>query len=115
MMAPQSLSIQNPAFSALYATASVRNALTGREGRQTVWVYVNDQNGQPVAGARVTLIAHFGSGKETIPIGPTDKDGHTETDFTLLNVTPGQLVILKAEVSSSGQNAEARTFFLAWW
>jgi len=104
-----------PAVSALYATASVRNAFTGREGDQTVWVYVNDQSGQPVEGAEVTLVALFLPGGFAISIEATDEQGHTEKDFVLPNLTPGQLVILEAQVRYGGLMTRARTFFLAWW
>ncbi len=110
-----SSSVPTPVVSALHATASVRNAFTGQEDEQTVWVYVNDQSGQPVEGAAVTLTALLVPGGFSIPISPTDKMGHTETNFALPNLAPGRLVILEARVHYGGLTTKARAFFLVWW
>jgi len=121
MKDPQHLTIRPPSsmpthvVSALHATASVRNAFTGQKDEQTVWVYVNDQNGQPVEGAEVTLTAILVPGGFAVPIGPTDRMGHTETDFSLADLTPGQLVILEARVRYGELTTKARAFFLVWW
>jgi len=110
-----SSSVPTPVVSALHATASVRNAFSGQKDEQTVWVYVNDQSGQPVEGAEVTLTALMFPGGFPISIDPTDKMGHTETDFKLADLTPGQLVILEARVRYGQLTTKARTFFLVWW
>jgi len=102
-------------ISALRANASVRNAFTSADDEQTVWVYVYDQHGEPVQGANVTLVASFFPDRSVIPMPPTDALGHTQIDFPLEDLTPGQLVIVEAQVSYQGLTARARAFFFSWW
>jgi hypothetical protein len=99
---------------ALRATASVRDAFTGREGDQTVWVYVTDQTEKPVVGAQVRLVgAVLPDGALQMP--PTDKQGHTVATFEFVNLTPGQLVIFDARVTYLGAGTQTRAFFFPWW
>lgn len=112
--APDSV-VQPPTVSGLHATASVRDAFAGQADDQTVWVYVNDQNGQPVEGAEVTLVALFFPGGRSIPMDATDRLGHTETTFQISDLTPGQFVILEAQVLYGNLTTRARAFFLVWW
>jgi hypothetical protein len=102
-------------ISALRADASVRHAFTSPDDQQTVWVYVYDQHGGPLQGADVTLIASFFPDRSVIPMTPTDEMGHTQIDFPLEALTPGQLVIVEAQVSYQGLTTRARAFFFAWW
>jgi hypothetical protein len=103
------------AITSLHAAASVRDAFTGSGGYQTVWVYVYDQNGEPVAGAQVTLIAHYMSGDRTFSMAPTDDVGHTQTTFEIGNPMRGQLIVIDAEVKYNGLEAQAQTSFFPWW
>jgi hypothetical protein len=98
---------------ALQATASVRDASASREDQQTVWVYVNDQNGMPVEGAHVTLVLPDSSAAR-IPMPPTDELGHTQVAFGLEGVSAGKMVIVEAWVHYQGIETRAKTFFLAW-
>lgn len=106
---------QGTSVTSLYATASVRDAFTGRGGYQTVWVYVYDQNGEPVQGAEVALTVHYLSGDRPFSMPPTDEAGHTQTTFDLGNPTRGKLVIIDAEIMFQGQRTQAQTSFFPWW
>ena len=105
-------------ITALQATASVRNAFTSRGDRQTVWVYVYDQNDEPVEGAAVQLVIHYSTGDRVIEardIPLTDKKGHTQKTFDLGEPTPGQLVVIDANVTYNGVPTQAQTSFFPWW
>jgi hypothetical protein len=102
-------------ITSLHATASVRDAFTGRGGYQTVWVYVYDQNGEPVQGAQVTLEIHYLSGPRNLDMAPTDEAGHSQETFELGSPTSGQLVIIDARVSYQGLTTQAQTSFFPWW
>ena len=98
----------------LRATASVRNAYLGPAGEQTVWVFVTDQNGAPVQGAKVTLVSPTLPGAVHLTLMPTDELGHTQVTFPLAELTAGKLVILEAQVSLQDAAAAARTYFRVW-
>ncbi len=110
-----------PSVTSLHATASVRDAFTGRGGYQTVWVYVYDQSGEPVQGAEVQLYVRYLSGdrifdKNTDPrIPPTDKAGHTQITFELGRPQSGRLVLIDAYVNYQGVETKAQTSFFPWW
>jgi hypothetical protein len=104
-----------PTVTALQATASVSDAFTGRGGYQTVWVYVYDQNGEPVAGAEVTLVAHYLPNDRTFSMPVTDQAGHTQITFELNNPTSGRLVVLDATIQFQGLTTRAQTSFFPWW
>jgi hypothetical protein len=99
----------------LHASASVRDAFTGRGGYQMVWVYVYNQNGEPVAGAEVTLVVHYVSGDRTFSMPLTDDAGHTQITFDLDNPTPGRLVIIDATAAYQGLMTQTQTSFFPWW
>jgi hypothetical protein len=102
------------AITSLSATASVRDAFSARVGDQTVWVYVTDQTGEPVAGARVNLGGQVFPGG-MLPMPPTDEHGHTEKSFDFGGLDRGQLVVLSAHVSHQNLTALAQAFFYAWY
>ena len=104
-----------PEVTLLYATASVRDAFTGRGGYQTVWVYVYDQYGKPVQEAEVTLAIRYSSGDRYLPMPATDEAGHTQTTFELGNPPRGQLVIVDATVLYQLLTTQAQTSFYPWW
>jgi hypothetical protein len=108
-------SVQTPDVTALYATAAVGDAFTGRESKQTVWVYVTDQLNRPVEGAKVELfgLSLLGGFRKDMPF--TDALGHTENEISLKNLTPGRMIILQAHVQYQGLTTQAQTFFMAWW
>lgn len=99
----------------LRASISVRDAFTGPNVDQTVWVYVNDQKGEPITAAEVTLIAPFLPGVSAIPMPPTDEQGHTEVNLKWSGLEAGQSVVLEAQISYQGLTTRARASFMAWW
>jgi hypothetical protein len=99
----------------LRASVSVRNAFTGPDVDQTVWVFVTDQKGGSLAGATVTLLAPFLPGVSAIPMPPTDDKGHTEVNLKWSGLAAGQNVVLEAQVFYQGLTTQARAFFMAWW
>ncbi len=105
-------------ITALQVAASVRNAFTSRGDRQTVWVYVYDQNDEPVEGAAVQLVIHYSTGDRVIEardIPLTDEKGHTQKTFDLGEPAPGRLVVIDANVTYNDLTTQAQTSFFPWW
>jgi len=99
----------------LNISASVRYAITGREGIQTVFVYVNDQQQQPVQDAAVKMLVHYQSGDQPYEFKPTNASGFTRCGFDLSPSLPGQKVVVDVTVTYGGLTATTQTFFLPWW
>ncbi len=99
----------------LSISASVRYAITGRQGVQTVFVYVNDQQQQPLQGAAVRMVVHYQSGDQAYEFKPTNTSGFTRRSFDLSPSLPGQKVVIDVTVTHGNLTATTQTFFLPWW
>lgn len=98
----------------LNASASVRYAITGRQGTQTVFVYVNDQQDQPVKGASVRMIVHYQSGDLPYDFEPTNESGFTKRSFDIQSSPPGQKVVIDVIITYDNLTSTTQTFFLPW-
>lgn len=104
-----------PPVTSLNLSASVRYAITGRQGMQTVFVYVSDQQQQPVAGAAVKMVVHYQSGDQSYDFEATDASGFTSRSFEILSSPPGKRVVIDVRGMYEELNGATQTFFLPWW
>ncbi len=106
-----------PLVTKLYVSASVRHVITGREGQQTVFVYVNDQQQNPVEGAEVKMIVRYPSEQDQHYDfeKPTNPSGFTVFGFKIKSTAPGQKVIIDITVTYDRLTSTTQTFFLPWW
>jgi hypothetical protein len=99
----------------LHLSASVRYPITGRTGTQTVFLYVNDQQANPVGNASAHMVAHFPQRDEPCIPQPTDSRGFAWCSFDILWPTPGHNVVIDVEVSYQGLTGSTQTSFMPWW
>lgn len=99
----------------LIVSATVRFAITGRTGRQTVFVYVNDQQQKPVQDAAVRMVVRYPSGDRTYDFPRTNASGFARLGFDILPSPPGRKVIIDVIVTYGGLTGNTQTFFLPWW
>lgn len=104
-----------PSVTAMDVSASVRYAITGREGYQTVYVYVTDQRGRVLSGAQVSLVAHYTTEDRTFSAPPTDATGYTQHTFSVGDPLPGYIVVIDVTVTYGSLTATTQTSFLPWW
>lgn len=104
-----------PMATRLRASASVRSVVTGRQGTQTVFIYVSDQQRRPVEEASVTATVDYPSRYQTLRLGPTDETGFTKASFEILPTPPGKRVIIDVTVAYGDLETTTQTFFLPWW
>jgi hypothetical protein len=105
-----------PPITRLNVSASVRYVITGREGGQTVFVYVTDQQQQPVSGAMVKIMVHYPWGSQPYEFNePTNDSGFTGHYFDILPASPGQKVVIAVTVTHGSLTGTTQTFFLPWW
>ncbi len=93
----------------------VRNVVTGREGYQTVYVYVTDGSRQPVTGAEAVITVQLPSGTVDYTATPTDSRGITSVSFPIHSLPPGQKVVVDVTVRSGARMQTAQTFFVPWY
>ena len=100
---------------ALRATASLRYAITGQTGQQTLHVYVLDQRGKPVQGAVSAAVVHFPSGDQSMTLPTTDASGHAQMTFDLDKLNPGQMVVIQVKAAWAALVTDTQTSFFVWW
>ncbi len=99
----------------LDVSASVRYVTMGRQGTQTVFVYVNDQQHEPVQGASAKVTVNYQSETQTYTCEPTNTSGFTKCSFDILLSPPGEKVVIDVMTEYGGIKATTQTFFLPWW
>jgi hypothetical protein len=104
-----------PPVTSLDASASVRYVIMGRQGTQTVFVYVNDQMHKPVPGATVRAIVRYQSGNQTHTCDTTNSSGFSKCSFAIQLSPPGEKVVVDVKVDYGSLTATTQTFFLPWW
>lgn len=100
----------------LEVSASVRYVITGRTGTQTVFIYVNDQQQNPVQGAAASMIVRYPSGDQpsyTFP--PTNAGGFAMRSFVIRSSPPGRKVVIDVTVTDGCLTSTTQTFFQPWW
>lgn len=100
----------------LRASAYPGQAVTSLNGRQTVYVIVQDQRLLPVSDAEVSLVVHLPSGeigRYMVPT-PTNKDGVIQFEFEFNSSRIGEAEI---EVIVMRDHLEAHTVtsYRVWW
>jgi hypothetical protein len=104
-----------PSVTAIDVSASVKYAITGREGYQTVYVYVTDQRGRGLSEAQVSFVAHYTTGERDFSAPPTDTTGYTHHTFSVGDPLPGYIIVIDVTVTYGSLNATTQTSFLPWW
>ncbi len=95
--------------------ASVKSPITKPSGEQTLFVYVTDQTGQPVANASVTFTVRNAQGMRSLNMPRTDANGYTTLKFDIGNVLPGQIQIIEVVAGIFNRTGMAQTSFLPWY
>jgi hypothetical protein len=104
-----------PSVTAIDVSASVKYAITSREGHQTVYVYATDQRGRGLQGAQVSFVAHYTTGDRPFSALPTDTTGYTHQTFSVGNPLPGYIIVIDVTATYGSLTANTQTSFLPWW
>ena len=94
---------------------SLRSAIVGTRGQQTVSAYVADQDGQPIIGATVTCVVHYPHEDSVLAMPVTDTNGRSYLTFKLANPPPGYIVFVEVTATYGEARAGGRAAFLTWW
>lgn len=94
---------------------SLRSAIVGTQGNQTVTAYVADQDGEPISGATVMCTVHYPHGDRVLAMSVTDANGRSYLTFKLANPPPGYIVFVEVTATYGQARAGGRAAFLTWW
>ncbi len=96
----------------LKASASVRHPVVGMQSPQSLYVYLENQRGEPVEGAVVTALLRYASGHDSFQLPATDARGFTQLTFETRASVPGQRVIIDVTAVYNDATATVQTFFV---
>ncbi len=91
------------------------NAVTASDDEQTVYVLVQDQNLQPVAGANGVATIHLPSGHITQQSFTVNSKGVGTFNFGFTNQPNGQLVNVDINVTYNDLGGKTTTSFRIWY
>jgi len=97
------------------AYAFVKYPVTGRDGYQTVFLYVTDASRRPLRGVTATVKVHFPSGTSTYKMEATDQRGISSLTFPFYSLLSGQKVLIEVVVQAGTQIVIAPTSFVVWY
>lgn len=105
------------AVTRLNARATPLHTTTGRNGVQTIYVYVRDQRGRPVQGATVRIVVHYPQigDQPCNPAGVTDQQGFIRCNFGLITSPSGKRVRVDVMVTYGNLSTSTQTYFLPWY
>lgn len=99
-----------------YVTAYVRSWITGRDGKQTVFVFLVDDSRQPVEGVTATIAVRFPSGTVTYTTGASDSRGIASAEFPFHSLPVGRKILVDVTVElPDGRTLTTGTFFVPWY
>ncbi len=104
-----------PTILGLKVQAFPKYPVSGRSGKQTVFVTVRDQNSQPVPGAQLLLAVNTPSGEQSRYVMPgTDANGISQFEFPYESDATG-VAELEILATFNGIEEETVSSFRIWW
>jgi hypothetical protein len=97
------------------ARAFVKKAITLSSGQQTVYVVVQSQTSQPVAGAKGRATIRFSDGQTEDYYFTTNSSGLGSVAFSFANQERGELVPIELLVTYQGLFTKTMTSFRVWY
>jgi hypothetical protein len=97
------------------AYAFVRYPVTGREGYQTVYLYVTDAGRQPMRGVQAKVTVYFPGEPAVYQMNATDSRGISSQTFYFSGLPSGQKVVIEVTVQAGTQTITVPTSFVVWY
>jgi hypothetical protein len=94
--------------------ASVSHPFAGQNQLQTLFVFVYDQDGNPLVGAEVEAEIHFPDRSHKIEMTQTNELGLSWGTFNVGQAPVGGTVIIDIKVRYNGVEGEIQTSFVVW-
>jgi len=103
-----------PTVASLDMDVSVKYSFVGQNQPQTLYVFIYDQDSNPLAGAEVRAVIHFPDGDREIILAETNELGLSWQAFDVGQVPVGETVAIEVVVSYGGIEGRTQTSFLVW-
>ena len=100
---------------AIRLNLSVEKPTIGVDGIQTIYLYVEDQRGQPVESAQALAVLHYDTATAELVLNPTDERGLSSATFVTPPATPGSRVVIEMHVLVGEIPLTIETAYFQWW
>jgi hypothetical protein len=97
------------------ASISVEHPTVGKSGEQTLYLFVEDTEGNPVAGAKSLAILRYDAASAELDMPQTNADGIASARFTVPPALPGAQVVVEVHVLSGEIFLTVETTYFQWW
>jgi len=99
----------------LNPTIGIAQPTVGIGDEQTIYLYVEDGNNQPVEGVQTIAVLLFGESRAEVQFNPTNDAGLTSATFVVPPATPGTQVLVKMHVLYKDTFLTVETTYTQWW
>ena len=97
-------------------SAAVETAvMSQRGGDQLIYVYVTDQLGRPVVGARVDVAMTLPRTRLTSPVALTDEHGTAAFQVSIPRLNPGEIIPIRVHAHYLDHQRVTAGAFRIWW
>lgn len=100
---------------ALKVNVSVARPTVEQGGQQTIYLYVEDEQGNPVEGAQALALLRYDGSLAEVELAPTDARGFASAAFIVPPATAGTQVIVEAHVLLGELFLTVETTYFQWW
>lgn len=99
----------------IQARVSIANPTVVQGGEQTIYLYVADANGQPVAGARALAILRYDGATAEVELSHSDASGLASARFIVPPAAPGSQILVEVHVLIGETLLNVETAYFQWW
>ena len=100
---------------AVRASVSVQQPTVGQGGQQTIYVVVEDERGEPIAGAQSLAVLRYGAATAEVELPLTDANGLASARFIVPPAPSGSRVIVQMHVLVGEVFMTVETAYFQWW
>jgi hypothetical protein len=108
---PTASAPRTPSPTTMNLRVRVRFSHTGPTGPQFVDVSVEDQNGNPVAGAGLYAVIHFANGDRVLPVNSSDASGKSAFQFDIGKQPAGSTTVVEVFAALGALHGVGRDSF----
>jgi hypothetical protein len=96
-------------------SVSVERPTVGQGDQQTIYLLVEDGQGQPVEGAQSLAVLRFDDRAAEVTLPPTNASGLSHTSFIAPPAAPGSRVIVEVHILAGETTTTIETVYYQWW
>jgi hypothetical protein len=101
--------------SGVRASVSVGKPTVSQNETQTIYLYVEDVNGNPIAGAQALAVLSYNGVTAEVVMPDTDERGLASASFVAPPAVPGSRVIVEMHVLAGEAFLTVETAYFQWW